>query len=718
MFLLRCLAKTNFAEPDIAMINLKNRWPDYLLPVGIIACLMVIFVPLPPAVMDILLAANISVAVVVLLTTIYVKSPLEMSVFPSLLLATTLARLALNIGTTRLILTRGAIDHEMAAGGVIQSFSQFVTGVSIAVGLVIFSIMVVVQFVVITKGSSRISEVAARFALDGLPGRQMAIDAELNAGTIDNQQAKILRAETIDHADFYGAMDGASKFVRGDAIAGVVITLINIVGGLVIGIGSSMSITEAAETFTKLTIGDGLVSQLPALLIALAAGLLVTRSTRKTDLPREGLQQVFARPVVLILTAIFLALLVLTELPKTPLLLIATGCLAAAYWLTTDAKAKAAASVPKVTDTPKPETNELTIDRLLNNEMMEMELGVGLIRLADSRVGGTLLAMVADVRKQVAAEAGVILPKIRIRDNLSLNENSFQIKVQGNVIRAGAIDPDSFLAIDRGDATGPIDNGAVTGIPSDGLLDSPSFWINPDAAESSLTVGYEVLTAEEVIADQLKTTTLACASQILTRDATRQLIEEIQKTSPAVVEELIPAVMSLGQVQQILKALLDEGVSIRPLSLILETLGDNAALTGNRWELAEKVRLRLARHITSGFQDQTNGMISVFTIAEELQHRIACAWERKNDEIRIGMPREIVQSVALAMENASVKMSAAGFRPLVMVDQGIRPVIAELAFELRPSLRVIGSREISGAEIRVLGEITVDQVNSVAAAAA
>ena len=299
-------------------MNLTKRLPDLLLPIGIIACLMVIFVPIPGELMDVLLAANISVAVIILLTTIYVKSPLELSIFPSLLLATTLARLSLNVGTTRLILTKGATDHESAAGSVIQSFSQFVTGDSLVVGLVIFSIIVVIQFVVITKGATRISEVSARFALDGLPGRQMAIDADLNSGTIDNHQAQKLRSETVAHADFYGAMDGASKFVRGDAVAGIIITLINIGAGLGIGLSNSMSIGEATATFTKLTIGDGLASQVPALLIALAAGLLVTRSTRQTNLPRETVNQVFAKPIVLVITAVFLGMICLLYTSPSP----------------------------------------------------------------------------------------------------------------------------------------------------------------------------------------------------------------------------------------------------------------------------------------------------------------------------------------------------------------------------------------------------------------
>lgn len=696
-------------------MNLAKRLPDFLLPVGIIACLMVIFVPLPGPVMDILLAANISVAVVILLTTVYVKSPLELSVFPSLLLGTTLARLALNVGTTRLILTRGAIDHESAAGGVIQSFSQFVTGDNLAVGLVIFSIIVVIQFVVITKGATRISEVSARFALDGLPGRQMAIDADLNAGLIDSRQAQQMRADTVAHADFYGSMDGASKFVRGDAIAGILITLINIAGGLVIGLSSNLSIGQAAETFTKLTIGDGLASQLPALLISLAAGLLVTRSTKQTDLPRESVNQVFARPMVLIITAVFLGLMVLTDLPKIPLLLIAAGCLIGAYLVFQNNEAVKASTVKQAP--PQPQTTEVTIDKLLSNDIVEMELGVGLIRLADTRQGGHLLATITQVRKDLAAEMGLILPKIRIRDNLQLQPNQFRIRIQGNTVQHGEIRPDCCLAIDSGQAVGPLGDGVVRGLADEQLAQAPGFWIAPDAWDSAKQGGYELRTATDALANLMKSTAIENATYLLTRDATKQLIDEIAKTSPALVGELVPDLMSLAQIQQVLKNLVSEGISIRPLNLILETLGDHAGRDINRWDLTEKVRIQLGRHISAGLSNHAGDPIPVFTIAADLQDQIAGAWERDQDEIRLGIPRPIVESLALAIQDAAKQMSAAGIRPVALVNQAIRPVIAELAFDQAREMFVFGSQEAESAAIQVVGEITSEQVNQVANAA-
>ena len=386
-------------------LNKIKDWIQWLVPVGIVACLLIIFVPLPAVLMDVLLAANITIAIIILLTTVYVRSPLELSIFPSLLLATTMMRVALNVATTRLILSRGAIDGELAAGSVINSFGSFVAGNEIAIGIVIFAMIVVVQFVVITKGATRISEVSARFALDGMPGKQMAIDAELNAGSITNEEAIARRNEVTQHADFYGAMDGASKFIRGDAIAGILITLINVVGGLVIGMSKGMSIGEATSTFTTLTIGDGLVSQLPALLISVSAGLLLTRGTQQSDLPKQAVSQLFTKPGILLITAGFLSILVFTELPAAPLLLIAAICASVGILLIRNQDTPQPAP-PK----PKPQLAEQPIGKLLENDVLEMELGIELVPLADARTGGSLMAEIAYVRQTIAKELGLILP--------------------------------------------------------------------------------------------------------------------------------------------------------------------------------------------------------------------------------------------------------------------------------------------------------------------
>jgi flagellar biosynthesis protein FlhA len=692
-------------------MDFKNRWRDLVLPFAIMACLLVIFVPLPTPVMDILLAGNIALAVLILFGTIYIRSPLELAIFPSLLLATTFSRLALNVATTRLILANGATQRENAAGSVVRSFAEFVSSDSLIIGLVIFSIIVVIQFVVITKGATRISEVAARFALDGLPGRQMAIDAELNAGTIDSEQARKLRAETIDHADFYGAMDGASKFVRGDAVAGIVIMVINLIGGLGIGIYHNMSLSQAATTFSKLTIGDGLVTQLPALILSLAAALLITRSTRKVDLPHEMLHQVFGRPIVMVMTAVFLGMMVLTDLPKIPLIVLAGGCLFTAYAVNKSENKANLGKDLRAADTqtvPAGKSQDLSLEKLLNHELIEMELGRGLIRLADSTEGGELLSLVAKTRQQVAFELGVVLPKIRVRDNLTIAPHDFQILVHGSMVFRGTIDPNAFLAIDRGKATGPLRGAGIRGLAPEGFLEWPAFWIEPVQYEHASAQGYHVLTAEEVLAEQLKRAARQHAPLILTRDSTKQLLDELHRRSPAVVEELVPHSMSVGQVQHVLKALLEEEVSIRPLELILETLGDNAKLVETPWELVEKVRLRLGRHITSRLIDSDCGTVLAYSINQTLQDRIACGWERSENEIRIGLPKDLIDNLVHSIEGAGAKMAAAGYRPVLLVNQDIRPILSELLRDIQPRVLVLGNREIQGAEAQVLGEVSLE----------
>ena len=456
------------AQPRTTRSTLAGS-TGFAFPVLIVSALLVIVMPLPPAVMDLLLAGNITAAVVILLTTIYVGKPLDFSVFPSILLGTTLARLVLNVASTRLILTRGATDGTAAAGGVIEAFGNFVSGDSLVVGLILFVILVAIQFLVITKGATRISEVAARFALDGMPGKQMAIDADLNAGIVTAEQAKIRRQEVSQQADFYGAMDGASKFVRGDAIAGIVITLINIIGGLYVGmVEQGMPLAEAATVFTTLTIGDGLVSQVPGFLISLAAALLVTRTSADSHLSNDVVSQMFRHPEAMFLAATFLVALAFTGLPAMPMATLGAGC--AMVGLTLRSTNKNAAidrqqherkELADARPEPKPE-DQLLVDPL------ELELGVGLIRLADPAAGGDLLDRVTRVRHKVAQELGLILPKVRIRDNIRLDQRQYRIKIRDMAIARGEAYPEGRLAIDTGAVSGRIGGmsippGAATG---------------------------------------------------------------------------------------------------------------------------------------------------------------------------------------------------------------------------------------------------------------
>jgi flagellar biosynthesis protein FlhA len=639
-----------------------RRSSDLILPLAIIASVMVIMVPLPAALMDVLLAGNIAVAVLVLLTTIYVRTPLEFSIFPSLLLATTLARLVLNVATTRLILTQAGHDGVYAAGRVVTTFSNFVAGNNLVVGLIIFAIIVVIQFVVITKGATRISEVAARFALDGMPGRQMAIDADFSAGAIDQHEAQSRRAEIAGQADFYGAMDGASKFVRGDAIAGLFITLINIVGGLVIGVGEmGMSFGKASSLFTQLTIGDGLVSQLPALLISLAAGLLVTRSTQRANLPREFVGQLFARPQALAVTGAFLALLVCTSLPKLPLLTLGGACLGLAHVMTRrethqaekDSQQQAQALAQAAQSAAEHDEQFLLV------EPMEIELGVGLVRLADPNRGGDLLQRVQGVRRHIAGEIGILMPKVRMRDNIRLEPNQYRIKLADLPVAQGELDLHGARAGEAGAAL----------------------------------VGH------------LTEVCRRHADELLTRDATKHLIEQLRATSPAVVDELIPHVMTLAEVQAVLQLLLREQVSVRPLGLILEALGDHASHTKSPVLLAEQVRQRMARQICGRYCDPS-GELHVVTLDPALEDRIRDSFADDEQPLTNSMPPSTAEAVCRQIRAQVAGLSAAGRWPVVLVSPPLRVAVKRLTEHHLPELVVLSLNEVT-RDTRVIPAGTV-----------
>ncbi len=670
-----------------------GRATDLILPIGIIASVLVIMVPLPPMLMDVLLAANITAAVIVLLTTIYVRTPLEFNVFPSLLLATTLARLVLNVATTRLILTGADSRGMMAAGGVIKGFGDFVTGDRIVVGVIIFVIIVVIQFVVITKGATRISEVAARFALDGMPGRQMAIDADLNAGIIDEHEAQARRAEITQQADFYGAMDGASKFVRGDAIAGIIITVINIVGGLIIGIVEfGMSPGEAAQLFTKLTIGDGLVSQVPAFLVSLAAGLLVTRSTQKVNLPTEFIGQLFSRPEALYVAGVFLAVLVFTNLPAVPLLSIGGGCVGLALMLQrkekeADATEKRVAKKEAEAAAKPPEDR---IEDYLVIDPMEMELGVDLIKLADPNRGGDLLTRITGVRKNIAADMGVVLPKVRIRDNQTLAPNAYRIRIANNPVAEGEALPGRLLAIDSG-----MSQGKIGGIEArDPAFGQPAVWIEQGQRDEALMRGYTPVEPASVLATHLQEISRKHADELLTRDAAKHLIDELKGVSPAVVDELIPKVLSLGEVQQVLQLLLRENISIRPLARILETLGDYGTKTKDPVLLTEFVRQRLARQICARYRN-TEHKLHVLTMDPAMENRLATGVDAgAGMMIRISpqATERTVERIAEGLEKARL----AGTTPILLVtNPAIRPGVKQMTASLLPRLVVLSANEIT-----------------------
>jgi len=667
-----------------------SRVTDLILPVGIVASVLVIMVPLPAMLMDLLLAANITVAVIVLLTTIYVKTPLEFSIFPSLLLATTLGRLVLNVATTRLILTQAGSDGTAAAGSVISSFADFVAGNNIVVGIIIFTIIVVIQFVVITKGATRISEVAARFALDGMPGRQMAIDADLNAGIIDEKEAQQRREEITQQADFFGAMDGASKFVRGDAIAGIIITLINIVGGLIIGmVQLGMGAAEAGSLFTKLTIGDGLVSQVPAFLISLAAALLVTRSSQTLDLPREFLAQLFSRPQALAIAGAFLGILIFTSLPTIPLVLLGGGCVGLAMTVSQKTRQSVEDAETKAQEDAE-EPVEERVEDFLTVDPMELSIGVGLIRLADPQRGGDLLERIKGVRQLVAQEIGIVMPKVRIRDDMRLDQNQYRVKVADMSVADGDIYPDMLLAMDSGMTTGSV-QGIDTTEPAFG---TPATWIDAGRRGQVEMKGYSVVEPVAVLATHLTEVVRRHADEILTRDATKHLVDELKQTSPTVVDELIPGQLKLHEVQQVLQRLLREQVPIRQLAPILETLGDYSTRTKDPILLAEYVRNRLARTICTRYRDKEN-TLHVVTLDPALEDRIRAGVEHSDQGLFVRLASQAIETTCRAIAEEIERLTQEGHTPVLLVGAQIRAGMRQITESHLPKLVVLSYNEIT-----------------------
>lgn len=674
-------------------VAILNRYRDLVLPVAIIGCVGVILVPLPTILIDILLAANIAVSVIVLLTTLYIRTPLELNVFPSLLLATTLARLVLNVATTRLILTRADSDSAAAAGGVIQAFGEFVAGERIEVGIILFVIIVAIQFLVITKGATRVSEVAARFSLDGMPGRQMAIDADLSAGVIDEQEAQRRRDQVQRQADFYGAMDGASKFVRGDAIAGILITIINIVGGLYIGMMyAGMTVSESFALFTRLTIGDGLASQIPAFLISLAAALLVTRSTQQTNLPIEFLNQLAARPQALAVAGGFLLLLIFTQLPTIPLLTLGGGCVGMAYVVMKQNAALAVRQQEKEreSEVAKQKPPEKRAEDYLEVDPMRIEIGAALLPLADPRRGGDLMERISAVRAILASEMGILLPKVRMKDKLNLPESVYEIQIAGNRVARGEARPGKLLAIDTGRTTAAL-AGEPTREPAAGRT---AYWISPEEQARAELYGYEIVPAAAVISTHLQEIARKHADELLTRDATKHLVEQLKQASPTVVEELVPGVMKLADVQNVLQMLLREDIPIRQLGSIFETLGDYAPRMKEPIVLTEMVRARLARTICQRFRD-ANGQLHVITMDPAMEDRIAAGFEIDGRGLVLRMSPQAIDVTCTQIAKQLKQLTQAGHRPIILVSPRIRPALREITKGQLPDLRVLSHTEVT-----------------------
>jgi flagellar biosynthesis protein FlhA len=664
----------------------ENR--GIVFPIAFIGLLSVILVPLPTQVLDLLLVCNVTLSILVLVTTMYVKSPLEFSVFPSLLLAVTLFRLVLNVATTRLILT--GTGSTAAAGDVVQTFADFVTAGSLAVGIIIFIIIVVIQFVVITKGATRISEVAARFTLDGMPGKQMAIDADLNAGNITEPQARARREAITHEADFYGAMDGASKFVRGDAIAGIVITFVNVLGGLYVGLAEkNMTLMDCLKVYTKLTIGDGLVSQIPAFVISLAAGLIVTRNSSKNDLGNEMLGQLFAKPKPLIIAAVFLMLMSVAGLPKLPVLVLGSCCGGLAFIISnTEKRSVKVAAQKKMAEATKKEPEK--VEKLLDVDTMELEVGYGLVKLVDATKGGDLLDRISMIRRQIAIDLGIIVPPVRIRDNMQLGANDYIVKIRGQAIGKGVTYPEQFMAMDNGATTGPIPHAEATTEPAFGL---PAFWISESQRSDAELRNYTVVEATAVLATHLTELIKSHAYELLTRQETKNLIDNLKLRVPALVEEVIPTQVKPGELQKVMQNLLRERVPVRDLESIVETLGDYSTRTKDLDVLTEYVRNALARTICKQYVDDAD-KVWCLTLDPALEELINGHLERSERGTTNTMPPATAQQIVQQISNKVLELTQAGRSAVILCGPNVRAAVRKMIEVSVPHVAVLSYNEI------------------------
>jgi flagellar biosynthesis protein FlhA len=674
---------------------------DLFIAIGILAILAVMIVPLPPVMLDVSLSFSLALSVLILLTAIYVKSTLEFTSFPSLLLMTTLFRLALNVATTRLILTHG---HEgtASAGSVIQAFGNFVVGNNYVIGFIVFAILVVINFVVITKGSGRVAEVAARFTLDAMPGKQMAIDAELNAGVINEAEAKRRRKEIEKEADFYGSMDGASKFVRGDAIAGIIITVINIVGGLLIGVmQKNLDLATAAKNYTMLTIGDGLLAQIPALIISTAAGMIVTRSASEDNMGEELTSQLLANPRAIYISAgVLTCLAIVPGLPTVPFMVMAIIMAATAWTIVQYRNEKAQAEKAKL-DMELAAPKKENVETMLPLDMVELEVGYGLINVVDSSKSGDLLERIASIRKQFALDLGIVVPSVHIRDNLQLASGEYRFLIKGNKVGGGVLRPDALLAMDPGQTTVKID-GTPTKEPAFGL---DAIWISQVNREKAEMAGYTVVDLPTVMATHITEMIRTHAHELLGRQEVAQLVENFKKSHPKVVEELIPDILTLGGVVRIMQNLLKEQVSIRDLLTIFETLADEGVRTKDLDLLTEAVRKQLSRMITAKYTGD-DGAVNVMTFDSRLEELVSNALLQTEQGVQLVMdPQSASRMISNIAQQIETHPEIAG-QPILLTSPTIRRHIFKLVSRFIPQLIVLSHNEIT-ADARVQSVATV-----------
>ncbi|WP_338452064.1 flagellar biosynthesis protein FlhA [Niallia oryzisoli] len=674
---------------------------DLIVIISVIMIVAMLIIPLPTWLLSILLILNISLALLVLLTSMNMTEPLQFSVFPSLLLLLTLFRLGLNISTTRAILTHGD------AGGVVETFGSFVVGGNLIVGMVVFLILVIINFIVITKGSERVSEVAARFTLDAMPGKQMSIDADLNAGMISETQARERREKVSREADFYGSMDGASKFVKGDAVAGIIIVLINLIFGIVIGVlQQGMNIQDAASHFSLLTVGDGIVSQVPALLISTATGIVVTRATSDGNLGADIASQLLHFPKMLYVTGGTILCLGLFTPINDVLTIPIAGLLIFAGYRFTNSPDLEKDGVPEVEEDM--ETDEIkspeSVVSLLNMDPIEFEFGYGLIPLVDTNQGGDLLDRIVMIRRQLAIELGLVIPVVRIRDNIQLQPNEYRLKIKGIEMAHGELLLDHYLAMSPG-----TDDDAIIGIdtiePSFGL---PAKWITEDMKEEAEILGYTVVDPPSVVSTHITEVIKTNGYDLLGRQETKQLIDHLKENYPILVEEVTPNPLSIGEVQKVLAKLLKENISIRNLPIIFETLADFGKVTSDTDLLTEYVRQSLARQITNQFL-QGNDSLKVVTLSGRVEKVIADGIQQTEHgnylAIDPSLSQLILESIAAQVEHLSLMEQT----PIVLCSPAVRMYVRQLTERYFPQIPILSYNELeANVEVQSVGVVSID----------
>ena len=676
-----------------------TRNQDIALSICVVGVLLVLIIPVPTGIIDLLLTVNISISVVVLLATLYLRRPVEFAVFPSLLLILTLFRLSLNVATTRLILS------QADAGSVVESFGGFVTAGNSLVGIVIFVILVVIQFVVVTKGATRISEVAARFTLDAMPGKQMGVDSDLNAGLISESQARERRRDIEREADFYGAMDGATKFVRGDAIAGVVITVVNITVGLIIGVVMlGMPFADAAATYTNLTIGDGLVSQIPSLIISVAAGLVVTRTVSEENLGSDLSSQLTRYPRALGVAAVMLALFgVIPGMPMTAFFFVA-ACLGALAYVSQKTHSREADEQVAVEaeEEAQAEEQEQRAEDLLTVDLLKIELGYGLIAMADPHQGGDLLSRIQIIRQQMATKVGFVVPVIRIVDNMRLRPNEYQVKLRESMIASYELMPGYFLAMNPGLVEEEIE-GYPTKEPAFGL---EAVWVSSENRDRAERLGYTIVEPTAVLATHLTELLMAHADELLRREDVQTLVTHLKETAPTAVDELLPNLLTYGELQKVLHNLLRERVSIRNLETIIEVLCDYAPRTKDTEVLSEYVRHALAREISGAYADEQSAL-HVVTLSAELEQEMLDAISQTETGDYMPVAPERGDAISEKCAEAVQPLVVSGQEPVVLTSAPVRRYFRRVVERRIPKVVVLSYNEVDpSVKLESVGQVS------------